>query len=96
MDQARISMTARRGPLAVQSAAARSSMLAQLAGGSVSARGGGDVAPSPMASDYYYAAAAPPASDSLVPGVPDWALAAGGVAFAAVAVLVLRRKKSKR
>lgn len=90
MDQARISMTARSGPAFLR----RSNMLATLAGGSVSARGAGSEAPAMV--DYEFAAAAPPASSgTIVPGVPDWALAAGGVAIAGAAILLLR-KRGKR
>lgn len=91
MDQSRISMTARSGPAFLK----RSNMLATLAGGSVASRGagGGAEAPAPAPVDYEFAVAAPPESSSLIPGVPNWALAVGGVAIAGVAVLVLRGKK---
>lgn len=88
MDQSRISMTT-RSPAFLR----RSSMLAALAGGSVASRGagGGADAPAPAMVDYEFAVAAPP--ETLIPGVPNWALAVGGVAIAGVAVLVLRRRK---
>lgn len=92
MDQSRISMSTRSGPAFLR----RSNMLATLAGGSVASRGAGGGAEAPAPVDYEFAVAAPPESSSLIPGVPNWALAVGGVAIAGVAVLVLRKKRGKK
>lgn len=75
-------------------------MLATLAGGSVASRGAGGGAEAPAPVDYEFAVAAAPApapeSSTLIPGVPNWALAVGGVAIAGVAVLVLRKRRGSK
>lgn len=91
MSPQNLSTVARSRPLFLR----RSSMLSTLAGGGVSARGAAEPAAPAVAYAYDYAAASAPAADSLVPGVPNWALAVGGVAVAGVAILVLRSRRKR-